>query len=136
MLTYGNSHQIQRQCFVIVLMSHTMHTVMRCVQAKGQQLNILLSNKPKITYALVMCKIHRGVVVWQRLSAWRSIMITESTITCPFCGHQQQDTMPTDACWWFYVCPSCHKKLTPNTGDCCVFCSFGNVPCPPMQQKK
>jgi len=23
--------------------------------------------------------------------------------------------------------------LKPLTGDCCVFCSYGTVPCPPIQ---
>jgi hypothetical protein len=25
-----------------------------------------------------------------------------STITCPECGHVETETMPTDACQWFY----------------------------------
>jgi hypothetical protein len=24
-------------------------------------------------------------------------------------------------------------ELEPNAGHCCVFCSFGSVPCPPIQ---
>ncbi len=42
--------------------------------------------------------------------------------------------MPTDACQYFYDCKSCGKLLRPNSGDCCVFCSFGSVPCPSIQQ--
>ena len=42
--------------------------------------------------------------------------------------------MPTDACLWFYACEACKSVLTPKPGDCCVFCSFGDVPCPPVQQ--
>jgi len=42
--------------------------------------------------------------------------------------------MPTDACQFFYVCKGCGAKLKPLPGDCCVFCSSGSVPCPPMQQ--
>ncbi|EPX7158509.1 GDCCVxC domain-containing (seleno)protein [Pseudomonas aeruginosa] len=26
--------------------------------------------------------------------------------------------------------------MRPNPGDCCVFCSFGSVPCPPIQQQR
>ncbi|WP_368736408.1 GDCCVxC domain-containing (seleno)protein [Proteus terrae] len=26
--------------------------------------------------------------------------------------------------------------LTPLEGDCCVFCSYGTVPCPPIQEEK
>lgn len=41
--------------------------------------------------------------------------------------------MPTDACQWFYDCKGCGALLKPKAGDCCVFCSYGNVPCPPIQ---
>ena len=34
---------------------------------------------------------------------------------------------------YFYECQSCGKLLKPNKGDCCVFCSFGSVKCPPVQ---
>ncbi|HEY7997903.1 MAG TPA: GDCCVxC domain-containing (seleno)protein, partial [Pseudolabrys sp.] len=27
----------------------------------------------------------------------------------------------------------CGERLKPKPGDCCVFCSYGSVPCPPMQ---
>jgi hypothetical protein len=26
--------------------------------------------------------------------------------------------------------------LQPKPGDCCVFCSYGDVPCPPIQQER
>ncbi|WP_431471250.1 GDCCVxC domain-containing (seleno)protein [Sphingosinithalassobacter sp. LHW66-3] len=42
--------------------------------------------------------------------------------------------MPTDACWFFYDCHHCGVKLRPLSGDCCVFCSFADVPCPPIQE--
>jgi len=59
--------------------------------------------------------------------------ILESNLTCPACGHQQKETMPTAACRWFYECIACHTLLRPKPGDCCVFCSYGDVPCPPVQ---
>ncbi len=58
----------------------------------------------------------------------------ESTLTCPHCGHQKTETMPTDSCRYFYECESCGRLLKPKSGDCCVFCSYGTVPCPPIQQ--
>ncbi len=58
----------------------------------------------------------------------------KSVITCPQCGHRAEETMPTNACLFFYDCSACGAKLKPKPGDCCVFCSFGSVPCPPMQQ--
>jgi hypothetical protein len=56
-----------------------------------------------------------------------------STITCPHCGHRSVETMPADACQYFYDCPGCGALLKPRPGDCCVFCSYGTVPCPPIQ---
>ncbi|MHB0927003.1 MAG: GDCCVxC domain-containing (seleno)protein [Gallionellaceae bacterium] len=61
-------------------------------------------------------------------------IILESTITCPECGHKQTETMPTDTCQWFYECSACGVLLKPKRGDCCVFCSYGTTPCPPIQQ--
>lgn len=56
-----------------------------------------------------------------------------STITCPVCGTSKVETMPTDACQFFYDCTGCGTVLRPKPGDCCVFCSYGDVACPPMQ---
>jgi len=57
-----------------------------------------------------------------------------STITCPNCGYAKKEKMPEDACLFFYECTSCHKRLKPISGDCCVFCSFGDRACPPIQK--
>ena len=57
-----------------------------------------------------------------------------SQITCPECGHMHTETMPTDACQWFYECTQCHAVLKPLPGDCCVYCSYATIPCPPIQQ--
>jgi hypothetical protein len=59
--------------------------------------------------------------------------ILQSTITCPKCGCTKTEAMPTDACKFFYGCSGCGVRLKPNAGDCCVFCSYGDVPCPPVQ---
>lgn len=59
--------------------------------------------------------------------------ILESTITCPECGHQEKEKMPTNACVYFYFCKNCGVKLKAKGNDCCVFCSYGNVACPPIQ---
>lgn len=58
-----------------------------------------------------------------------------STLTCPHCGHGKTEAMPTDACQWFYECEQCHTVLKPLPGDCCVYCSYGSVPCPRVQAK-
>jgi len=63
-------------------------------------------------------------------------VIIESELTCPECGFKEILTMPTDACIWFHECASCHALLEPLKGDCCVFCSYGSVPCPPIQDQR
>lgn len=58
-----------------------------------------------------------------------------STITCPECGHRARETMPVDACCYLYTCQRCGLQMKPRLGDCCVFCSYGDVPCPPIQEE-
>jgi hypothetical protein len=60
-------------------------------------------------------------------------MILESVIICPHCATAKSETMPTNACQIFYTCNGCGAALRPKPGDCCVFCSYGSVPCPPIQ---
>ena len=60
--------------------------------------------------------------------------ILESTLTCPHCGFVSVELMPEDACVFFHECLGCNALLRPKPGDCCVFCSFGSVKCPPKQQ--
>lgn len=65
-----------------------------------------------------------------------STIVLESVLTCPHCGFARQETMPTDACLYVYECSNCKKLLRPDPGDCCVFCSFGSVKCPPIQAQR
>jgi len=58
----------------------------------------------------------------------------QSVITCPQCGFAKEETMPTDSCQFLYQCTTCQTVLRPKVGDCCVFCSYGTVPCPPKQR--
>ncbi|WP_080408431.1 GDCCVxC domain-containing (seleno)protein [Burkholderia ubonensis] len=60
-------------------------------------------------------------------------VVFESVLTCPYCGFVQRETMPVDACQFFYECLRCQARLRPRASDCCVFCSFGSVRCPPQQ---
>lgn len=59
--------------------------------------------------------------------------ILQSIITCPECGHKKEEIMPTNACQYFYECENCKKVLKPTGTDCCVYCSYGTVACPPIQ---
>lgn len=57
----------------------------------------------------------------------------KSILTCPNCGHTKEEIMPVDACQYFYECERCKTVLKPLDGDCCVYCSYGSVKCPPIQ---
>lgn len=84
-----------------------------------------------------------GLTLW---SGWKFLQkrekalsgntILQSLLTCPNCGFQKEETMPTDACQFFYECKNCKSLLRPKPGDCCVFCSYGSVKCPPIQGGK
>lgn len=86
-------------------------------------LNYYINYKRKI--ACTTCRVIDGIVVE-----------LESTISCPECGYKKTETMPIDACQYFYKCGNCKLVLKPKQGDCCVFCSFGTVKCPPIQTGK
>lgn len=86
--------------------------------------------------------VYAGLVTIVIASVWnwfcsresaRSESVLESTITCPSCGHRTKETMPTNACLFFYHCTRCEARMKPKPGDCCVFCSYGSVACPPIQ---
>ena len=62
-------------------------------------------------------------------------LVLVSKITCPQCGFEKEENMPTDACLFFYECTNCKALLRPVRGDCCVFCSYGTEKCPPKQQQ-
>lgn len=62
-------------------------------------------------------------------------LVLESRLACPQCGHQSVEVMPTDACVFFHECAACGALLKPKPGDCCVYCSYGSVPCPPVQRQ-
>ena len=62
--------------------------------------------------------------------------ILESVLTCPQCGFAKSESMPTDACQYYYECSNCRALLLPKPGDCCVYCSFGSVKCPPIQAQR
>ncbi len=61
--------------------------------------------------------------------------ILDSTLSCPHCGAQHHERMPTDACQYFYQCSECQELIKPKPSDCCVYCSYGTVRCPPMQSE-
>ena len=63
----------------------------------------------------------------------KTAIIFHSTLICPQCGISAREAMPTDSCQYFYDCKGCGAILKPLSGDCCVFCSYGDIKCPPKQ---
>ena len=63
-------------------------------------------------------------------------VITTANLMCPECGNEQDTEMPVEACQYFYECVHCEAILTPQPGDCCVYCSYADVKCPPQQREE
>jgi len=61
-----------------------------------------------------------------------------ATLTCPnpMCRHQQSVMMPTTFCQLLYTCEACSLTYVHKNGDCCVFCSYADKPCPSMQEAR
>lgn len=74
-----------------------------------------------------------GPWAYRLLKRVLKLPILRSVLTCPACGFRRTETMPTNACQFFWDCPKCGARVRPLEGDCCVFCSYGTVPCPPIQ---
>ena len=58
-----------------------------------------------------------------------------NSITCPDCGIRTKEEMPENACAYFWQCPGCGTVVKPLPNDCCVYCSYGDIVCPPKQQE-
>jgi len=63
-------------------------------------------------------------------------VILHSLLTCPYCGHTTLEETSSNVCRFFHECANCHELLRPKPGDCCVFCSYGSVKCPPKQREE
>ncbi|HPU97480.1 MAG TPA: GDCCVxC domain-containing (seleno)protein [Candidatus Hydrogenedentes bacterium] len=61
-------------------------------------------------------------------------IVLESTLCCPHCGFQSVWHMPENACMWRVQCQACHRDIVTLPGKCCVFCSYGSHPSPPIQR--
>jgi len=53
----------------------------------------------------------------------------KGTLTCPSCKAQHTLAIPKNVCMSFFQCSACKTMLKAKEG-CCVFCDYGNTPCP------
>ena len=51
-------------------------------------------------------------------------------LTCPHCGHESLEAMPEGHRVEFHECDACHRSVEAKAGDCCVYRSYGDAPCP------
>ncbi|WP_286298636.1 GDCCVxC domain-containing (seleno)protein [Polynucleobacter sp. TUM22923] len=57
-----------------------------------------------------------------------------SLITCPCCQETQMLEVQEGLSQQFYRCPSCATLLKTDSGDCCIFCSYGSLTCSNPEQ--
>ena len=58
----------------------------------------------------------------------------KTIIKCPYCSHKKTEVMPINFCQFLYNCEACKKLIKPIKGDCCIYCSYGSIPCPTVQK--
>jgi hypothetical protein len=60
---------------------------------------------------------------------------TEAVLICPECSASHKVVMPTEGKQHFYKCPNeeCEANVATKEGECCVFCSHSDQPCPTKQ---
>ena len=68
-----------------------------------------------------------------RLSAM-TITILQTIMKCPNCRTTETVTMDPKIPGDFFTCKECEKTHEPRLGDCCVYCSYGSVNCPAVQE--
>jgi len=94
-----------------------------------------LSNELFFIYAGMFVLLASAIVNFyrNRVHGKGDAIVIMSTITCPQCHFSKEELMPDNACTFFYQCTNCKGTIKPRQGDCCVYCSYGSVPCPPIQ---
>src|ERR1043165_8942807 len=95
--------------------------------------------RPVLISALLLCLLGRCTQPAANLPEESVSNLADSSsaltcnLTCPYCGTVTQEKMPADICIIKYKCSHCEREFGPKTGDCCVFCSYGDETCPPMK---
>ncbi len=77
--------------------------------------------------------LHR-ILGWRLARRLRRRPLYFSTLTCPVCNKRSHDQMPGNASVYFYDCMRCGTVIKPMPRMCCVYCSYGDVPCPTWQR--
>lgn len=58
----------------------------------------------------------------------------KTRITCRNCGATEDITMHSSLPERSFTCKKCTTVLLAHSDECCVYCSYGSVQCPPVQE--
>jgi len=56
-------------------------------------------------------------------------MITESILTCPHCEFVKSEVLQENVSPTNFRCESCKQTVKINSGECCIYCQYGDYPC-------
>jgi len=56
-------------------------------------------------------------------------MITESILTCPYCAYKKSEVLQENISLTNFRCESCQQVVKISSGECCVYCQYGDYPC-------
>ena len=70
---------------------------------------------------------------YEKINIGEIKMILDSILTCPECAYKMKEIMLENTSQYSYRCPSCEKQIKTKQGECCVFCCYGDYPCPQEQ---
>jgi len=61
-------------------------------------------------------------------------MINSYILTCPHCKNKEDIEFDSRLSKLFHRCIYCQKSYGVSKNDCCLFCSFANLPCKLVDQ--
>jgi len=104
---------------------------------KNESIVISITGNGLKTQEAILSKLDKPLHIKPNLSSFEIAVSkkikTKTKLTCPNCGFTEIVEMPTDARQISYKCMNCKTLLIPKKGDCCIFCSYAEDPCPPKQ---
>jgi len=60
-------------------------------------------------------------------------MLELCRLRCPHCNATEMVEMPEYASQQYHRCQQCKQLIQAPSDACCVFCAYGDMPCPTAQ---
>ena len=83
----------------------------------------------------LIMKNERSPIKWRLYRTFMRKPLAFSRFECPNCARHSRDQMPRRSSVVRYHCLYCNTIFEPLPGSCCVYCSYGDVPCPNAQNE-